>query len=152
VLDDAEIILAYNGELRGLANYYSRAYSVKGKMNKLEYIWHMSLFKTLAAKHQTSARKTARRLKVEDGYALSIKGKEKTRVIRVFRLKDLKQPHPTDQAIDTLPNTLSLTLSRSELSRRLNRQECEYCQATNGPFEVHHIRRMKDVAGGTEKW
>ena len=152
VLDDAEIILAYNGELRGLANYYSRAYSVKGKMNKLEYIWHMSLFKTLAAKHQTSARKTARRLKVEDGYALSIKGKEKPRVIRVFRLKDLKQPHPTDQAIDTPPDTLSLTLSRSELIRRLNKQECEYCQATNSPFEVHHIRRMKDVAGGKEKW
>jgi RNA-directed DNA polymerase len=29
-LSDAEIILAYNGELRGLANYYALAHSVKG--------------------------------------------------------------------------------------------------------------------------
>lgn len=152
VLDDAELILAYNGELRGLANYYSRAYSVKGKMNKLEYIWHMSLFKTLAAKHQTSTRKIARRLKTDDGYALIIKGTEKTRVIRIFRLKDLKQPLPADKTIDTPPDTLSLTLSRSELIRRLNKQQCEYCGTQDGPFEVHHIRRMKDVARGKEKW
>lgn len=152
VLDDAEIILAYNGELRGLANYYSRAYSVKGKMNKLEYIWQMSLFKTLAAKHQTSTRKIAKRLKSDDGYALVIKGTEKTRVIRVFRLKDLKQPHPADKTIDTPPDTLSLTLSRSELIRRLNKQQCEYCGTQEGPFEVHHIRRMKDVASGKERW
>ncbi len=152
VLDDAEIILAYNGELRGLANYYSRAYSVKGKMNKLEYIWHMSLFKTLAAKHQTSTRKIARRLKRDDGYALIIKGTEKTRVIRIFRLKGLKQPHPADTTIDIPPATLSLTLSRSELIRRLNKQQCEYCGTQEGLFEVHHIRRMKDVVRGKEKW
>jgi group II intron reverse transcriptase/maturase len=152
VLDDAEIILAYNGELRGLANYYSRAYSVKGKMNKLEYIWHMSLFKTLAAKHQTSTRKIARKLKTDDGYALIIKGTKKTRIIRIFRLKDLKQPLPADKTIDVLPATLSLTLSRSELIRRLNKQQCEYCGTQDGPFEVHHIRRMKDVARGKEKW
>ncbi|HEY4385800.1 MAG TPA: group II intron reverse transcriptase/maturase, partial [Ktedonobacteraceae bacterium] len=152
VLDDAEIILAYNGELRGLANYYSRACSVKRKMSKLEYIWHMSLLKTLAAKHQTSLRKIARRLKTDDGYALIIKGTKKTRIIRIFRLKDLKQPLPADTSIDTPPDTLSLTLSRSELIRRLNKQQCESCETQDGPFEVHHIRRMKDVARGKEKW
>ncbi len=152
VLDDAEIILAYNGELRGLANYYALAYSVKGKMNKLEYIWQMSLFKTLAAKHQVSVRKTAKSLKTGDGHALIIPGKNKTRLIRVFRLKDKREPHPMDQTIDTPPNTLSLTLSRSELIRRLNTQQCEYCETSSGPFEVHHIRRMKDVAHGKERW
>jgi RNA-directed DNA polymerase len=152
VLDDAEIILAYNGELRGLANYYALAYSIKREMNRLEYIWQMSLFKTLAAKYQISVRKIAKRLKTEDGYSLTIQGDKKTRVIKVFRLKDLKQPNPTDRTIDTPPDTLSLTLSRSELIRRLNTKKCEYCETTTGSFEVHHIRRMKDVAHGKEKW
>jgi hypothetical protein len=148
VLDDAEIILAYNGELRGLANYYALAYSVKREMNRLEYIWQISLFKTLAAKYQISVKKIAKRLKTEDGHSLTIQGDKKTRVIKVFRLKDLKQPNPTDRTIDTPPDTLSLTLSRSELIRRLNTKKCEYCETTTGSFEVHHIRRMKDVAHG----
>jgi len=152
VLDDAEIILAYNGELRGLANYYALAYSVKREMNKLEYIWQTSLFKTLAAKYQVSVKKIAKRLKTEDGHSLTIQGDKKTRVIRVLRMKDLKQPNPTDRTIDTPPNTLSLTLSRSELIRRLNMKKCEYCETTTGSFEVHHIRRMKDVVRGKEKW
>jgi RNA-directed DNA polymerase len=152
VLDDAEIILAYNGELRGLANYYARAHSAKREMNKLEGMWRASLFKTLAAKHQESVSQIARRLRTEDGYALTIRGTKKTRLIKIFRLKDLKPPFPTDQAIDSLPNTMTLTLSRSELIRRLNTHQCEYCETTNGSFEVHHIRRMKDVAQGKQRW
>jgi RNA-directed DNA polymerase len=152
VLDDAEIILAYNGELRGLANYYTRACNVKREMNKLAYLWQVSLFKTLAAKHRSSVRKIARRLKTEDGYSLVIQGDKKTRVITIFQMKNLKQPQPTDATVDTLPNTVALTLSRSELIRRLNTQKCEYCGTTEGAFEVHHIRRMKDVAQGKARW
>ena len=52
-LNDAEIILAYNGELRGLANYYALAHNGKRDMGKLAYIWQRSLLKTLAQKHKT---------------------------------------------------------------------------------------------------
>jgi hypothetical protein len=51
-LSDAEILLAYNGELQGLANYYALACNVKQRMNKLTYIWQTSFFKTLAHKHR----------------------------------------------------------------------------------------------------
>ena len=30
--------------------------------------------------------------------------------------------------------------------------ECEYCGTTQGPFEVHHIHKLKDVAHGKERW
>src|SRR5258708_14749892 len=30
--------------------------------------------------------------------------------------------------------------------------ECEYCSTAQGPFEVHHIRKLKDVAHGKERW
>jgi group II intron reverse transcriptase/maturase len=151
-LSDAEIMLAYNGELRGLANYYALAVGVKAKLSKLAYIQRVSLLKTLANKHKTSVNRIAKRLKTDDGYALIVKGEQKTRTIRIFRLKDLKPPLSNDPGIDIPPNTFALTLSRSELIKRLNTSKCEYCETTEGPFEVHHIRKMKDVAQGKAPW
>ncbi len=151
-LSDAEIILAYNGELRGLANYYALAHSVKGEMNKLAHIWQTSLFKTLAHKHKTHVTTIAKRLKTDDGYVHTVQAKGKTRTIRLFRLKDLKTSPSHSQSIDIPPNTFALTLSRSELIRRINAEQCEYCETKEGPFQVHHIRKMKDVASGKELW
>jgi RNA-directed DNA polymerase len=151
-LSDAEIILAYNAELRGFANYYALALNAKRDMNKLAYLWWQSLLKTLARKHKTTANKTAKRLKRDDGHALIVEGEKKTRVIRVFRLKDLKPPRVSDSQVDIQPNIFALTLSRSELIRRLNAERCEYCGMVEGPFEVHHIRKMKDVEHGKQLW
>ena len=149
---DAEIILAYNAELRGLANYYALALNTKTVMHKLAHVWRVSLLKTLANKHKTSVNKIAKRLKTEDGYALIVPGEKKTRVIRIFRLKDLRTPLPSDPATDQQPNVYIWTLSRSEVIKRLNRGKCEYCGMKQGPFEVHHIRKMKDVAKGKALW
>ena len=151
-LSDAEIILAYNGELRGLANYYALALNAKTKMNKLAYIWRASLLKTLANKHKTSIKKTANQLKTDDGYALIIQEDKRTRVIKIFRIKDLRKPLSTDPQTDKQPNTYIWTLSRSEVIKRLNKGQCEYCTTTQGPFEVHHIRKLKDVAKGKALW
>ncbi len=151
-LSDAEIILAYNAELRGLANYYALALNAKRDMNKLAYLCWGSLLKTLARKHKTTVNKTAKRLKTDDGYKLVVQNERKTRIIRVFRLKDLKPPPLTDPQVDIQPNVFALTLSRSELIRRLNAEQCEYCGTREGPFEVHHIRRMKDVEHGKQLW
>jgi group II intron reverse transcriptase/maturase len=151
-LSDAEIILAYNGELRGLANYYALASSVKTVMHKLAQVWRVSLLKTLANKHKTSVNKIAHRLKTEDGLALIVQGEKKTRKIQVFRLKDLKTPLPNDAGTDKQPNVYLWTLSRSEVIKRLNSGQCEYCETTQGPFEVHHIRKLKDVAKGKALW
>jgi group II intron reverse transcriptase/maturase len=152
VLSDTEIILAYNGELRGLANYYALAHNVKRKMSKLAYLWRTSLFKTLAKKHKQRVNAIAKRLQTEDGYALTVREEQKIRTTRLYRLKDLHPPLPSDRRIDTPPNTFALTLSRSELLRRWNTRQCEYCETTEGPFQVHHIRKMKDVANGKEPW
>jgi AI2M/AI1M-like HNH endonuclease/type II intron maturase len=151
-LSDAEIILAYNGELRGLANYYALAVGAKGKLHKLARMQWISLLKTLANKHKTSVNHIANCLKQEDGYALIVKGEQQTRTIRVFRLKDLTPPEATDPQLDSMYNSFRLTLSHSELIRRLNAEKCEYCETTDGPFEVHHIRKMKDVAQGKACW
>src|SRR5215467_13325382 len=38
------------------------------------------------------------------------------------------------------------------LFRRLNAERCEYCGTGEGTFEVHHVRKLKDVAHGKEQW
>jgi hypothetical protein len=151
-LSDAEIILAYNSELQGLANYYALALNIKRDMSKLEHLWKTSLLKTLAAKHKTSTTKIAKKLKTEDGYALTVQIKDKTRYVRIFRLKDLRIPPSDNSRIDLQPNIYIWTLSRTELIKRLNRKECEYCGTKQGTYEVHHIRKLKDVAEGKTLW
>jgi hypothetical protein len=151
-LSDAEIILAYNGELRGLANYYALACNVKQEMHKLAQVWRVSLFKTLACKHKSSVNKIANQLKTQEGYVLTVPGEKKTRSIKIFRLKDLRKPFPNDPRLDVSPNIFMWTISRSEVIKRMNRKQCEYCETTTGPFEIHHIRKMKDVAKGKAFW
>jgi len=152
LLSDAEILLASNGELRGLANYYALAWNGKQRMNKLAYIWQPSCFKTLAHKHRQSVHKSSSQLKSDDGSVLILPKKDGTRILRLFRLKDLRPPAPGRPDIDTAPHPLALTLSRSELIRRLNSGQCEYCETTQGPFEVHHVRKLKEIEPGKTLW
>src|SRR5260370_8477068 len=149
---DAEIILAYNGELRGLANYYALAFSVKTVMHKLAHVWQVSLFKTLANKHKTSVNKIAKRLKTDDGYTLTVPGEKKTRVIRVFRLKDLRPPLPSNPGIDKQPNVYICTLNRSEVITPLNSYHCTHSETRQRPFDIHTMRNIKDVAKGKALW
>ena len=151
-LTDAEIILAYNGEFRGLANYYALATGAKKTLHKLEWIWQTSLLKTLANKHKTGVNKIVKRLKTEDGLKLTVKREQEIRYINVFRLKHLRKPTPYNSQVDVQPNGYIWTLSRSEVIKRLNRKQCEYCETTEGPFEVHHARKLKDVAKGKALW
>ncbi len=151
-LTDAEIILAYNGEFRGLANYYALATGVKKTLHKLEWIWQTSLLKTLANKHKTGVNKIVKRLKTQEGLKLIVKREQETRYISVFRLKDLRKPAPHNPQLDVQLNGYVWTLSFSEVTKRLNRKQCEYCETTEGPFEVHHVRKLKDVAKGKALW
>jgi Type II intron maturase len=151
-LTDAEIILAYNGEFRGWANYYTLAPGVKKTLHKLEWIWQTSLLKTLANKHKTGVNKIVKRLKTQEGLKLTVKREQETRYISVFRLKDLRKPVPHDPQLEVQLNGYLWTLSFSEVIKRLNRKQGEYCETTEGPFEVHHVRKLKEGAKGKAFW
>lgn len=150
---EAEIILTYNAELRGLANYYTLAYNVKGRISKLYRMWQMSLFKTVAAKRKTSVKQVATSLKLEDGsYGIQYQMKGEQRTLKLFRLKTWRRPHEEAASVDKEPKVAQYTLATSELIRRLNGSQCEYCGTKTGPFEVHHVRGLKSIASGKELW
>lgn len=144
-LSDAEIVATYNAEMRGLANYYGIAQNASKDINKLVGIWKSSLFKTLARKHKTTVSKIAHQLKTPSGYALTVRGKDKIRVFKVFSVKDMKREPLEFGKIDILPNTRQITLSHSELIQRISANQCEYCGNRESKFEVHHVRALKDL-------
>jgi RNA-directed DNA polymerase len=146
-----EIIQAYNAELRGLANYYSRAIDVKQALNRLEYLWKGSLWKTLANKHKTSLGKIAKQLKHGRDYCDRYRVNEEERHLKLYALKDLKQPAKLWAMVDVEPTIAQYTWSRTEIVQRLNAQRCEYCGQDAGYFEVHHVRKLKDPYG-KERW
>jgi len=147
-----ETILTYNAEIRGIANYFGLAYAVKTKLNKLYFLWKGSLLRTLASQSKKSVRQTAKNLRLDNGdYGIHYEVKVGIREMKLFRLKTWELPKQDNFEVDTQPRT-NLLMGRTELIKRLNASKCEYCQHEEGPFEVHHVRGLKDIKEGKEEW
>ena len=142
---DVEIILTYNAELRGFANYYALAKGYKHALSKLQYMAHYSLLKTLAWKRKRTVAKTARMLREGTDFVYRYKANGKAKALRVFKLKYMPK-RVRDFKIDLIPNTLHYSV-RTELIERLEANECEYCGREDTPCEVHHIRKLSDLQG-----
>lgn len=139
-----EIVLAYNVEMRGLANYYRLAYCAKFSLRKLWFLWETSLLKTLAFKLRLSVNQVAHRLKTENGLVVRLHIHGKERAIAVFNLKHLNQLPNIGSKVDTLAVPW-FTSGRSDVMDRLLAQQCEYCGATGVPCEIHHSRKLADM-------
>jgi RNA-directed DNA polymerase len=140
-----EIVLAYNAEMRGLANYYRLANCAKYSLRKLHFLWQTSLLKMLSFKLRRSVNQVAHHLKIEGRLAVRVKAESrKERLVEVFALKDLDKLPELGAALDRLPNTM-WTAGRSDVLVRLHARTCEYCGATGAPCEVHHAHKLKDV-------
>lgn len=145
---DFEIVSQFNAELRGFANYYGLA--PKYYLNHLEWMAHTSLYKTLGRKHDEAWSKVFRRMWEPSGRALAYNRNGVDKKLWVFRLKDRATPNP-QRKTDQLPNR-HIFSSRSELLQRLSAERCEACETDDGPFEVHHVRKLADVAKGKTRW
>jgi RNA-directed DNA polymerase len=140
-----EIILTYNSELRGLANYYALAYDVTGKLTQLQYMANYSLFKTLAGKHKSKLTTVLRRLKKGSEYIHRYALRGKSKEIKVFQLKHMEKHTVRWEDVDEITNNLYLTASGSELIRRMEADTCEYCGKPTPDCEVHHVQKLKDL-------
>ncbi len=150
-LSDAEIISTYNAELRGLANYYAMAKDVKTKLNRLFHIAHNSLVKTLANKHKTKPTTIFSKLKRNGTLRLGYQNKGKVKELKIFKLLELKTIPRKYREVDNIPKTDAYS-NGTELLRRWYAQECDICGKDEGYFEIHHIRKLKDIKEGKQRW
>lgn len=151
---DVEILMTYNAEMRGLANYYSLAQGYKTALQRVIGLAQWSFFATLSHKHKSSIGKVARKMKLsaQSGYELKVNINGIPKSYRLFRLKDHEPPKIHNSNVDTPWDTTRFTMTRSELVQRLNANTCEYYGKTGGYMEVHHIKALKDVQGKKQLW
>ena len=121
------------------------------RLGKVHHVMRRSLLATLANKHRTRIATMARRLatKVTDrGRTLKAlilikdRGQGKKPLVAMFG--GISLAWKRDVIIDDSPKQVYNGL-RSELVRRLLAQKCELCGTEEGPFEVHHIRKLAEL-------
>jgi group II intron reverse transcriptase/maturase len=148
-LSELEILMIYNAEIRGFLGYYALADSLTSVASSILWLTTTSFLKTLAAKRRSTLMKVARSLKRgPNRYVISLRKKDGT--IREYALvtsiKQLERKKVTYGAVDAKPNTW-MYRSRAELGQRLKAHQCEWCGTKEGPIEVHHVRKLKDLKG-----
>ena len=149
-LSDLEILMSFNAEIRGFLGYYALTDNFTTLASKLLWLTTTSFLRTLADKHKSTLMKVAHNLKRgANTYVISVQHKGETRSYTLlsstkqFARKKVMYGH-----IDVVPQTL-MYRSRSELGQRLRAHQCEWCGTREGPIEVHHIRKLKDLKGKT---
>ena len=155
--EDYSIVEQYQSEYRGVVQYYLLAYNVH-RFGRLHMVMEMSLARTLAAKHKSTAQTMRRK------YKSVVETKHGPRVcLKIIKQQDNgKRPLVTyfggiplrrqRQAVLTDQQPQRYRTDRNELVKRLEADECEMCGSTVG-IEVHHIRALRDlnVKGQREK-
>jgi len=145
---DVEILLSFNQEFRGFAQYYFMANDVKTKLNKLQWLVEASLLKTLANKYKSTVGHMVTKYKQKE--ELIVKSEALGKEYKFFRLRTLKKPDW--RGLDKLPHGHLFNYKRTTLEDRIAANECEYCGKQDGYFDVHHIRKMKDVSKKKTDW
>ncbi|AMK21298.1 reverse transcriptase/maturase family protein [Sphingobium sp. TKS] len=143
----AEIIVAYNSEFCGFANYYAIADGVKASLDKLELVMFRSLLATIACRRRTSRKQVMKSLKMGADYGVTTTVRGKPRVHKVWKLKHLIVKTWGNPIVDTITVGSRIAQSSNDLVTRLTAEECQACGDTDGPFEMHHPNRLKDKRG-----
>ncbi len=150
-LSELEILMLYNAEIRGFLGYYALADNLKAVAGSLLWMTTSSFFRTLAAKRRSTLPKVAESLKTGPAQYV-IEHRKGDGTIRKYTLiastRQLTQDSITYGRVDQLPNTWKYRAT-TELGQRLNAQTCEWCGTQEGPMEVHHVRKLKDLKGKT---
>lgn len=147
---DYTIIMTYQLAYRGLVEYYRLAYTLH-TLHYLKWVMGISLAKTLANKHQMSAKEVFKKYRAD----IDVDGKI-YKGLQATVQRDGK--NPLIATWGGIPLTWDSKASindrpqqkwnwRSELEKRLLAQIGEICEATHltDKIEVHPIRALKDL-------
>ncbi|WP_345947681.1 reverse transcriptase domain-containing protein [Mucilaginibacter sp. PAMB04274] len=148
--DDLEILSKYNAELIGFYNYYSIALNA-GTVNNFKYIMEYSMYKTFAGKYRTTVPNICRKYKKDGVFTVSYTNTKRQQRFRTFYNDGFKRKtEAKDAFFDKLPNYYHAKM-RTSLIDRLKARNCELCGETS-ELEMHHVRKLKDVAKGKDPW
>ena len=151
-LSELETLMIYNAEIRGFLGYYTLADNLTSVASNILWLTTSSFMRTLADKRRSSVRKVAKSLKQgPNHYVITLTKDDGT--IREYALvsstRHLERNKVSyDETLDRTPSTWQYR-GKTELGQRLSAYQCEWCGTKEGPLEVHHIRKLKDLKGKT---
>ncbi|GER87919.1 hypothetical protein KDW_20810 [Dictyobacter vulcani] len=147
----------YNSEIRGLYQYYCLATDVSKKIGRFRHYHYDSLLKTVARKEKSSLPKVIEKygvevkLKQQAGtrriFGVTYQTKEGMKTMTYFNDSIKKKDKPLTGAtangalFNGVPN-------RHQIIERINAKKCELCEQelpNRDSYEVHHIRKLKDI-------
>lgn len=149
---ELEIMMTYNAEIRGFLGYYALADNLTMVAASILWMTTTSFLKTLADKRRSTLMKVAHSLKQGPAqYVITERKKDGTTKahLLVASTKQIKREVVTYERVDRKPNTWTFR-HQSELGQRLSAQQCEWCGTLEGPIEVHHVRKLRDLKGKAE--
>lgn len=147
---ELEIVMTYNAELRGIANYYKLANNYH-HLDRLFYLAESSFIKTMANKRRSTSAKVVNSMrKHKQGVLCLVRyDKKGNEILHQFvKLKDMPKTKSAIKADSTQSDIISNIYKysgRTEFEKRLLANQCEACGTTEGQMEVHHIRKLKDL-------
>lgn len=150
LINDSEydIIYRYQGEYRGLVEYYGMAQNI-AQRGYVRWTMASSLLKTLAAKSATTVEKRVKRLETT---AKTLEGPRKC--LRLIIPREGKKPRiatfggiPLKRRMKTAIKDqviLPYANKRTEIIERLRNNTCEVC-GSKEHRQMHHIRKLADL-------
>lgn len=144
-MSDYQMVTAYNSILRGMYEYYCLAHDVSVRINELRWVLQTSLLRTLACKYKSTVmrmlRKYRRKTPTRSFIAVSVETPNgiRTATFGQFSLARKKYPDMPE------PRVWYPLRPYSDMITRLMAGRCELCGDKEGPFENHHVRRLKDL-------
>ena len=147
--DDLTVVSAYGSEYRGIVQYYLLAGDVS-RLNRLRWVAETSMLKTLAAKHQTSVSKMARKYKAtldtpsgrRTCFEVTVARAGRKPLVARFGGIPLRRKK-TAVLDDRQPDPVGTR--RKQLITRLHAGWCELCDR-RAQVQVHQVRRLADLS------
>jgi group II intron reverse transcriptase/maturase len=148
--DDYTIVNSYGSQYRGVVQYYLLAGDV-WRFDRLRWVMETSMLKTLASKHRSTVTTMARTFKsildTPHGphVCFEASAERNSRQPLVARFGGIPLRRQKRAVLhDRLP--IPVTVRRKELISRLLTGRCEWCAQRTTMAEVHHVRRLADLA------
>ena len=149
-MSELEILMTYNAEIRGFLGYYALADNLTDVASNVLWLTTGSFMRTLADKYRSSVRQEASRLKRGPNQYVVTHLKEDGTTQEYALVSSTQQlarkKVSLSEHLDRPPTTWHYR-NKTELGQRLRANECEWCGTRQGSFEVHHIRKLKDLEG-----
>jgi len=144
-MPDSEIVQQYNGEVRGICNYYNLACDYH-TLDYFCYLMEYSCLKTIANKHKSSVKKIINQYRDGKTWSVPYQTKAGAKRIKPVKIADCKNSKANDNVYKRTKFNWKTTIRQ-----RLNAEVCELCNSKTAElYEVHVVRTLNDL--GNSDW